>query len=83
MEVFKLYGTVNYFIERLQTTIMNRLVIEKSLSLEEGYIKLINDIQKLDEVKVVKETYFANLNKAYEIVNERVAGRQKADPLEI
>lgn len=83
MEVFKLYGTVNYYIEQLQTTIMNRLVTEESLSLEEGYTKLKNDIQKLDEVKVVKETYLANLNKAYEIVNERVAGSQEADSLEI
>ncbi|MEI3605579.1 hypothetical protein SPD48_07730 [Pseudogracilibacillus sp. SE30717A] len=81
MEVFKLYGTVNYFIERLQTTIMNRLVIEKSLSLEEGYTKFKNDIQKLDEAKEVKEAYLVNLNKAYEIVNERVGGRKEDELL--
>ncbi len=62
---------------------MNRLVIEKSLSLEEGYTKIKNDIQQLNEAKEVKETYLVNLNRAYEIVNERVGGRKEDDLLGI
>lgn len=62
---------------------MNRLVIEKSLSLEEGYTKFKNDIQQLNEAKEVKETYLVNLNRAYEIVNERVGGRKEDDLLGI
>lgn len=83
MGVFKLYGTVDYFIEQLQTTIMNRLIKEKELSLEEGYTKLKNEITKLNKSKEVKEACLANLNRAYEIVNELVAGRQEEDHLRI
>ena len=83
MEVLKLYGTVNYFIEQLQATIMNRLIKEKELSLEEGYTKLKNEITKLNKSKEVKEACLANLNRAYEIVNELVAGRQEEDHLRI
>jgi len=72
-----MYGTVHYFAERLQATIMNRLVIDDGLSLKECYTELKHDVTDLTEGKEVKDQYLANLNKAYEKVNELVSGREE------
>lgn len=59
-------GTVSYYVEALQTNVMNRLVENETTSLQAKYEQLWNEIELVEEN--LQATYKENLTKAYTIV---------------
>lgn len=59
-------GTVSYYVEALQTNVMNRLVENETTSLQTKYEQLWNEIELVEEN--LQATYKENLTKAYTIV---------------
>ena len=59
-------GTVSYYVEALQTNVMNRLVENETTSLQVTYEQLWNEIELAEEN--LQATYKENLTKAYTIV---------------
>lgn len=70
-------GTVPYYVEQFMTSIMNRLVENESITLTEQFHLLKQEIEQLDEPKVVKENYLRNLNNAYHHVQLNIKGTEE------
>lgn len=64
-------GTVAYYLEQLNTAIMNRLVTNESTTLQEKYEQLQNEIiHEADEA--LKDKFQDNLRKAFAILQEEM-----------
>lgn len=61
-------GTIEYFFNHLQATMMNRLVDEQAQPLNLCYRQLLEQIYQSDEPTAIKKKQVANLEKAYQLV---------------
>ncbi|PCN43169.1 hypothetical protein B9C88_17110 [Brevibacillus laterosporus] len=74
-----MFGTVGYFRNYFNTTIMNNLSIESPNSLEVIYGLLGNEIKRQDVTEEVKTDYYRNLEKAYKLTKEQLFGMEEEE----
>ncbi|MCR8980613.1 hypothetical protein [Brevibacillus laterosporus] len=72
-----MFGTVGYFTNYFNTTIMNNLSIESSTTLEVIYVLLGNEIKQQEVTEEVKTDYYRNLEKAYKLTKEHLFGMEE------
>lgn len=64
-------GTVAYYMEQLNTTVMNRLVTNETNTLLEKYEQLQGEIAKETD-DILKDKLQKNLQKAFELMQEEM-----------
>ncbi|MBG9787052.1 MULTISPECIES: hypothetical protein [Brevibacillus] len=72
-----MFGTVGYFTNYFNTTIMNNLSIESPTTLEVIYVLLGNEIKQQEVTEEVKTDYYRNLEKAYKLTKEQLFGMEE------